>query len=71
MELHTVDSSMIQAFGYEADSQTLLVIFNSGKTHQYLEVPKEIYEQLLAAGSKGSYMRDFVIDCYPTQLKKR
>ena len=72
MELHIVDSSMIQAFGYDENHQSLLVIFNSGKTYQYAEVPKEIYEELLEADSKGRYMRDCVIDCYPyTLIKKR
>jgi hypothetical protein len=71
MELHSVDSSMIQAFGYDPERQTLLVIFNSGKTYRYFEVPPEVYEELLAADSKGSYMRSFVIDCYPYELAKK
>jgi KTSC domain len=71
MELHTVESSMIQAFGYEAETQTLMVIFSSGKTYRYFDVPPEVYQQLLAAPSKGSYMRDLVIDCYPYESAKR
>ena len=72
MELQFVESSMIHAFGYDEDNETLLVIFNSGKTYQYSEVPKETYEELLATDSKGSYMRSFVIDCYPcVQMRKR
>ena len=72
MELQFVESSMIQAFGYDEGNETLLVIFNSGKTYQYSEVPKETYEGLQEAGSKGSYMRSFVIDCYPyVQMRRR
>lgn len=71
MEMHFVDSSMIQAFGYDEDSQMLMVIFNSGKTYQYSEVPKEIYDELLEADSKGRYMGDCVIDCYPYTLMKK
>jgi hypothetical protein len=72
MELQFVESSMIQAFGYDEANETLLVIFNSGKTYQYSEVPPETYEGLLEADSKGSYMRNYVIDCYPyTQMRKR
>ncbi|MEM6433971.1 MAG: KTSC domain-containing protein [Cyanobacteria bacterium P01_D01_bin.115] len=70
MELQFVESSMIQAFGYDEEHETLLVIFNSGKTYQYSEVPQETYAELLAADSKGSYMRSCVIDCYPYVLKK-
>ncbi|MGB3495574.1 MAG: KTSC domain-containing protein [Elainellaceae cyanobacterium] len=71
MEMHFVESSMIQAFGYDETQQILLVIFNSGKTYEYSEVPKNIYEELLMSGSKGSYMRDLVIDCYPCRLMKK
>ena len=71
MELQFVESSMIQAFGYDEDNKALLVIFNSGKTYQYSDVPQETYEELLEADSKGSYMRSFIIDCYPHVLKKK
>lgn len=68
MELHSVDSSMIQACGYEATK--MLLVFNSGKTYRYFEVPLR-YKELLASDLKGSYMRDCVIDCYPYQLAKK
>jgi hypothetical protein len=72
MDLQFVESSMIQAFGYDEDNETLLVIFNSGKAYQYSEVPKQTYEELLESDSKGSYMRSCIIDCYPyTQMRKR
>lgn len=71
MELHSVESSMIQAFGYDAEAEILLVIFNSGKTYRYFEVPPDIYEGLLEADSKGSYLRDLVIDQYPYELAKK
>jgi hypothetical protein len=72
MELQQVESSMVQAVGYDEGSQTLEVVFNNGKTYKYSQVPKEIYEQLLAADSKGSYMQDAVIDCYQyRQIRKR
>ncbi len=62
---------MIQTFGYDEAKETLMVIFNSGKTYQYSEVPKEVYEELLAADSKGSYLRECVIGCYPDQLMRK
>ena len=71
MELQLVESSMIQAVGYDEPSQTLVVIFNSGRTYEYYEVPPGIYTQLMASDSKGSYMRSFVIDCYPYGLTKK
>jgi hypothetical protein len=72
MKLEPVESSMIQAGGYDEESYTLEVIFNSGKTYRYLEVPKTVYLELMESDSKGSYMLSDVIDCFPyEQLKKR
>jgi hypothetical protein len=43
MKLEPVESSMIQAAGYDEKSSTLEVVFNSGKTYRYFEVPKTVY----------------------------
>lgn len=72
MKLQPVESSMIKAVGYDETSSTLEVLFDSGKTYLYSEVPNHVYSELMESDSKGSYMRDFVIDCYPyQQVKKR
>jgi hypothetical protein len=65
MELVTVESSMINAVGYDAAAQELVVVFNSGKTYRYTGVPQTVYADLLAADSKGQYMRACVIGVYP------
>jgi hypothetical protein len=71
MELQSVESSMISAVGYDQESQTLHVVFNSGTLYSYFEVPPEIYAELMEADSKGSYMRNCVIDCYGYAKGKR
>ena len=72
MKLTTVESSMIHAVGYERDTRTLEVVFNSGQTYQYCDVPPEEYDGLMAAASKGSYMRAHIIDMYEyTPLRRR
>lgn len=71
MKRQTVDSSMIHAIGYEEGSQTLEVVFNSGKIYQYHPVPPQVWAELLAADSKGRYMRSEIIDCYPCQQVRR
>jgi hypothetical protein len=72
MKLEPVESSMIQAAGYDEKSSTLEVVFNSGKTYRYFEVPKTVYLELMESDSKGSYMLSDVIDCFPSeQVKKR
>ena len=71
MKLTQVDSSMIDAVGYDERSRTMEVVFNSGRVYRYLGVPKEEYDGLLAAGSKGSYMHANVIDCYAYEQVSR
>ncbi|MEW6207913.1 MAG: KTSC domain-containing protein [Acidobacteriota bacterium] len=72
MKLTTVESSMIHAVGYDAKTRTLEVVFNSGRTYCYGGVPRKVYKELMEADSKGSYMRDCIIDCYPYhQLSRR
>ena len=67
-----VDSSMIRPVGYDAATRTLRVLFASGKTYEYREVPAEVHQGLMDSGSKGSYVRGEVIDCFPTkELKGR
>ena len=72
MKLQAVESSMIEAVGYDETTSNLEVIFNSGKTYRYFEVPKTVYLELMESDSKGSYMLSNVIDCFPyEQVKKR
>ena len=67
MELIKVDSSMIYAFGYDEEQQVLEVVFKRNGVYRYRDVPKKVYEGLLKASSKGSYMRDRIIDMYSTE----
>ena len=55
MQLVTVESSMIHAVGYDKGKRILEVVFNTGRTYQYSDVPPEVYEGLLNAESKGRY----------------
>jgi hypothetical protein len=65
MTLETVDSSMIHAVGYDEDERELEVIFNNGGVYRYENVDQEEYEGLMAANSRGRYMRAHIIDMYP------
>jgi KTSC domain len=72
MKLETVESSMIHAVGYDAKTRTLEVVFNSGGTYIYDDVPPKVYKELMAAESKGRYMKDEIIDVYPySKLSRR
>ena len=67
MDLIKVDSSMIYAIGYDEQQQVLEVVFKRTGVYRYRNVPKDVYEGLLKSSSKGSYMRDMIIDMYPTE----
>ncbi|HEU5102705.1 MAG TPA: KTSC domain-containing protein [Roseiflexaceae bacterium] len=67
MQLIKVDSSMIYALGYDEEQQVLEVVFKRKGVYRYRDVPKHVYEGLLKASSKGGYMRDTIIDMYPTE----
>ncbi len=60
-----VDSSMISAAGYDPQRRYLVILFNTGKAYEYFDVPPEEYEGLMAAESKGEYMREHILDMYP------
>ncbi|MCS6795434.1 MAG: KTSC domain-containing protein [Raineya sp.] len=71
MKRIAVESSMIASVGYDEENEILEVEFNSGQVYQYFEVPREVFDELLQAESKGRYMKNSVIDCYPyTKVKK-
>jgi len=63
MERISVSSSNLVSVGYDEDSSTLEVEFNSG-TYQYYDVPLYVYEELISAGSVGSYLHQNVKNTY-------
>jgi hypothetical protein len=51
-----VDSSNIEALGYDADAQEVWVWFRGGRLYIYIQVPQEVYDDFYAAPSKGSFL---------------
>ena len=64
VKLIPVESSMIQAVGYDRKTHVLEVVFTSGQTYCYEGVPSKVYKELMAAASKGQYMRSEIIGVY-------
>lgn len=52
---HIVDSTNLEWVSYDEDNQDLYIQFRSGGLYVYHQVPKNIFEDLLKAGSKGRY----------------
>ena len=62
MKLKNCESSCLKGYGYE--NGTLNVVFNSGTTYRYDNVPQSIYEGLENADSKGKYFMSNIRNLY-------
>ncbi len=65
MERYSVASSNIASIGYDAGTETLEVEFLSGAIYQYYNVPQNMYDQLIQAGSKGRFLNTYIKNAYP------
>ncbi len=65
MERYSVASSNIASIGYDAGTETLAVEFLSGAIYQYYNVPQNMYDQLIQAGSKGRFLNTYIKNAYP------
>jgi hypothetical protein len=70
IEMIYVDSSNIEAIGYDAPSSELHVQFLKTGLYVYHDVPQHVFEELLNADSKGSYFNRNIKPVY-TQFEKR
>ena len=50
-----VESSLIQSVSYDAATSLLTVVLEDNSTYEYKAVPESVYQELMAAESKGSY----------------
>lgn len=64
MEMYRVESSAIRAVGYDAESLRMRIVFAQGNTHDYCDVPRDVFENLLSARSKGVYFNRMIKDKY-------
>ena len=63
-EMIYVDSSNIEAIGYDDDAQELHVQFLGGGNYIYHDVPRSLFEELMNASSKGSFLNREVKSVY-------
>jgi hypothetical protein len=62
-----VQSKMLAAIAYNRDWQQLYLKFRSGEIYCYRGVPVEQHQELLAADSKGKYVRGRILNRYSYQ----
>ena len=59
-----VDSSWIHSVTYASDA-TLVIRFRNGAVYRYFTVPRTIFEEFLAAPSKGAYFTHRIRNAFP------
>lgn len=64
MDRLTVSSSDLASVGYDENSQILEIGFLDGSVYQYFDVPKNIYDGILNASSKGTYFHEYIRNVY-------
>jgi hypothetical protein len=64
MNRKPVSSSNLKSVGYDQSSNTLEIEFHGGRVYQYYNVPKKIYQGLMAASSHGRYHHRRIKDSY-------
>jgi len=62
-----VNSSNIESIGYDPAAQILEVAFLNHTVYQYLNVPQHVYDELMAAGSHGTYLNAHIKGQYQYQ----
>ena len=68
--LQDVESTLIEQVGYDAATQTLTVkLVTDGSVYEYMGVPQEVYDQLMAAESKGNFFTKNIKNVYKFQKK--
>jgi len=57
-------SSVIRHFHYRSDREALEVTFVNGRRYRYLNVPRQVYEDMQSSFSKGEYFNRHVRNRY-------
>ena len=59
-----VISSSISDVEYEVGSKVMTVKFKNGRTYEYANVPREVFQELLTSDSKGRFFNQNIRDNY-------
>ena len=64
MDWLSVKSTTISKVRYNKDTNTLDIEFPGGRIHRFLEVPPEVFEELMSAESHGQFFHDQIMGKY-------
>jgi hypothetical protein len=62
-----VNSSMLRRVRYDPQKKFLDVVFRTGETYRYKDVPRDEFDGLMEAQSHGKYMQMYIIDNYKVE----
>lgn len=65
MRRQPVSSSNLYSVGHEPETSTLEIEFRGRRIYQYSNVPAQVYDELMGAGSHGQYFHRHIRDVYP------
>ena len=68
LNLVAVESSLLASVSYDAAAAILEVRFRDEAVYQFTEVPLHIFQDLLQAGSKGTYFNHHIRGLYPYSM---
>ena len=63
--LRPVDSSCVARVGYDPDVKEAYVEFHDSGLYAYCGVSRRVFEELLAAKSKGAFVNEVIKPRYP------
>ncbi len=64
MERQLIESTMIKGIGYDAQSSTLEIEFNSGQVWQYFDFPESLWYEFENSESKGIFFNSEIKNQY-------
>jgi len=67
MDRIEIDSTLLAWIRYSPDQHRLQLGFRAGKIYDYLEVPVQVYNELLLADSKGRYFNSHIRNNFRTE----
>lgn len=63
--MHSVESSNIDAIGFDFEKEELFVDFKNGSSYKYDGVPADTFRGFMTADSKGKYLIAYIKGVYP------
>lgn len=64
-EMQFVESKAIEMVGYDPTELALAIMFKGGATYLCPGVPQHLYDQLMVAESKGSFVNKYIKPNFP------